>query len=438
MSEVVTSDDINQYFFDSITSERDPGEPRRIVPEHYGEIKKTLNLKYNSKYSYFGLGHQLHKNGKTDDFELNFSIFEPKYIPHHIEIINIWFIHGGPVNSTEFFPIGNVLGVWFRLIFVDILGMGKSSSPHEFPWSLNLHADIILRFIESTTKSNGWDNLPRFVIGNDWGGGISQIIHTKEYFLHGVGIINAIALNNYWVTEIGSLVALAKMDFKVIDKFGKEKISDMFKLQATSFVGGYTQLLKEMHDKTSRDLNQNTLQNFESDYIESKAYDDPKKTPFNTKVNYWKIRTLAEHASNLLGKGQLLPKSKTNPNGIDFTKLNKPILILHSNNDKMMPQQNVPKLKWILDKVILFQKSIKTHDRLKVVTGYIYDAGHFSTSDQPEQVAHHIIDFIDNIVGSHHKATDYLGVDILQRGDFKFMIKQSEKFKISNEKIQKI
>ncbi len=429
MSEVVSSNVINQYLFDSITSEIDSGEPRELAPEHYGKIKKILNLKYKSKYSNFGLEQQKHRDGMSNDFKINYSIFEPENIPDNIEISTIFFIHGVIDNSTGFFPLGNMLGVFYRLVFIDLLGFGQSSHPHGFPWSFEIHSNINIKLMESVVKIHRW-NKKIFVIGHDWGGGVVTVIATKKTFLFGAILINTIAINNYWVTEIGSLVALAKLDFKSEDD--PEKVSNMFKISATSFVGGYTQLKKSMHEKSSRDLNQNTLQSFENDYIESKAYSDPKKNPLNTKVNYWNVRCLAEHAANLLGNGQLLPKSNLNPNGLDFVKLNIHMMILHSDKDDMMPQQNVPKLKWMIEKVIQYQRSQNKHDKLSIRTGYIYDAGHFSTSDQPAQITHQIIDFIDNVIGPHHKAIDYLGMGILQRGDFEHMKEQFKKFKINN------
>lgn len=416
----VTSDELNQYFFDSVTSKIDPSEPRIIIPEHYGEIKKKLDLKYNLKYSDFNLEEQLHQTGKTDKFQINYSIFKPKNT-HEKQLTTIWFIHGVIDNLTGFYPLGNILGVFYRIVFIDLLGMGKSSRPHSFPWSFDIHANINLKIIKQITQEKLWGK-QRYVFGHDWGAGVAQIIATKKYFLDGIGLINPVGLNNYWVTEIGKLVTLAKIKYD----------SDLFRILAQSFVGDYTALKKTMHNKTEY-LNQNTLQTFESEFIESEAYDDPKKTPFNTKINYWNIRCLAEHASSLLGKGQLLPKSSTNPNGLDFTKFNTAMFFLGSNEDNMMPLQTIIKLKWILDKVIVFQEDNNIRQKLTIRTGIIDNAGHFSTSDQPEKIAIQIIDFVDNINSinygfPHYKAVDYIGMNILQRGDFKHMMEQSRKF----------
>ncbi len=425
-STIEDSDEMNQYFFDSITSKIDPSQQRIIIPEHYGEIEKILNLKFNLTYTQFGLEKQYHKVRNsdtkgvyTDKFQINFSIFQPKIIPSHRKIATIWFIHGVIDNSTGFFPLGNILGVFYRVVFLDLLGLGKSSKPLNFPWSLEIHSKIYLNLINKITKNNKWNN-KNYIIGHDWGGGIVQLMATKDHSFAGVGLINTIAINNYWVTQIGSLVTLAKVKFD----------DPMFKILALSFVGNYTALKKTMHSKTEKYLNQNTLQTFEIDFIDSEAYENPKKTPFNTEIKYWNIRCLAEQAANLLGKGQLLPKSKTNPKGLNFILFKTPMLILGSDGDDMMPLQTVIKLKWILEKVVQFQKSEKIKSQLSIRTGIIYDSGHFSPSDQPEQIAHHIIDFIDNISGNFSKSVDYLGIGILQRGDFKEMMYESKRFKI--------
>ena len=437
------SDKLNQFLFDTLISKRDKTEDRRLFGHHYGEIIKEENIKWKDQYSVYNIPPQMHRDGDnelpTDDFEINMSFFRPKKVIDDRKIATLIFIHGVPVNLTEFYPLANIIGNQYNILMIDLLGMGKSSQPHlTDEWSFDLHSKIYLRILDTIPGEqqiegsiHGYFPFGEFIhqnlmylICNDWGTGVGQVMADKySSMFRGICLISSIALSNYWVTEIGSLVALAEIPYN----------TPTFRIQAKAFVGEFTKLLKRMHHKTSRDLNQNTLQNFEEIYIDSSNYENPNGTPANTEYNFWNIKCLALQAANLLGKGQLLPKSKENLNGLDFTKFDTNFLLLHGDKDEMMPQQDVVKLKFAIDKVILL-KSVKTEKkniRLTVRSGYIYNAGHFATSDQPYQVAHHLIDWIDNISGSWTRANEYLGLDVLQRGDFKFILKESKKVEIN-------
>ncbi len=443
MSVNLSPDKLNQFLFNAFTSKRNKTEDRRLFGHHYGKIIKEENIKFKSKYSNYNISIQQHGDNQqlTDDFEINMSFFRPKNIIGNRKITTLILIHGVPVNLTEFYPLANIIGNQYNILMIDLLGMGKSSQPHMTnKWSFELHAKIYndlineilisgVTKIKDTPIKKFVDSKLLFLVCNDWGTGVGQVLANKApHIFKGVCLISSIVLSNYWVTEIGSLVALAEMEYN----------TPGFEIYAKSFVGEFTKLLKRMHHKTSRDLNQNILQNFEEIYIDSSNYENPIGTPANTEYNFWNIKCLALQASNLLGKGQLLPMSKTNPGGLDFTKFDTNFLLLHGDKDEMMPQQDVPKLKYALDKVIIL-KSIKKNKkeikdiRLTVSSGYIYNAGHFATSDQPYQVAHHLIDWIDKVAGSLTRANEYLGLDVTQRGDFKYILEESKNITINGE-----
>ncbi len=426
----LSKETLNQFLFETLTSKRNKTEDRRLFGHHYGKIIKEENIIWKGKYTRFGIEKQRHSDtGRpTNNFEINMSIFRPKYIIGDRKIATLFLIHGGPVNLTEFYPLANIIGNQYNIIMIDLLGTGKSSQPHMAgQWSFRLHEEILRHLIDEMSGSrfvSFMDFNLIFLVCNDWGTGVGQVgAMVLSHMFTGICLINTIALSNYWVTEIGSLVALAEIPYP----------SPQFESQAKAFIGEYTKLLKRMHHKTSRDLNQNILQNFEEIYIDSSNYENPDGTPTNTIYNFWNIRCLVLQAANLLGKGQLLPMSKTNPDGLDFTKFDTNFLLLHSDKDEMMPQQNVVKLKYAIDKAIFVRhaKTEKKNIRLRVRSGYIYDAGHFATSDQPNQIAHQLIDWIDDISGSWTRANEYLGLDVLQRGDFKFILKESKKVEIN-------
>ena len=132
MSDDLSPENLNQFLYDTLTSERDKTEDRRLFGHHYGKIIKQENIKYGDKYSTYGLPLQTHDDNLqlTDNFEINMSFFRPKHVIDDRKIATLILIHGVPVNLTEFYPLANIIGNQYNVLMIDLLGMGKSSQTH--------------------------------------------------------------------------------------------------------------------------------------------------------------------------------------------------------------------------------------------------------------------------------------------------------------------
>ena len=115
--------------------------------------------------------------------------FESKYVTiqrhkiHYVETGTgkpILFVHGNPTSSYTF---RNVLGpvargTGRRSIALDLLGFGKSEKPRSVKYTVSLHRDVLLEFIERLGLSE------IVLVAEDWGGflgGLAMVASPERF-----------------------------------------------------------------------------------------------------------------------------------------------------------------------------------------------------------------------------------------------------------------
>ncbi len=120
--------------------------------------------------------------------------FESKYSKvmgfdiHYVEVGSgdpVLFFHGNPTSSYLW---RNVIGpvadaTSKRVIAFDLLGFGKSDKPTHIEHTLQLHADVIRRFIGNLRLKN------LILVGDDWGGPLAT-----HYAVHNKANVRGLAL----------------------------------------------------------------------------------------------------------------------------------------------------------------------------------------------------------------------------------------------------
>lgn len=345
--------ELDDRLFDALNSVPDYTASANLSPGLYGDYevssKRSWWYRYGDIKGYKEIADQYEdEDGKMHQFlHLAYDRWQPPGTPFSSNLPIIILSHGVPVNRTEWYSVARILARFFIVYTIDLLGMGWSSKPLNFPWtrSWNIQAQLLKLFLSGEGEyTHPWSrselsqqNRHIFPGGNDWGTGpVQRSVNLTKAMTKIKGFIlgSAIALNGYWVQQIGSLRALATMPFK--DENGD--IVPGFRLQAEAFVGSLTSLLEGMHHRTPEILNQYSLAPLQAPFVDVSAYFTVDKNPGNTTYNYHAIRVLAQQANLALGNGALLPYHSTkNTKGIKFSEWDKPLLVFWGMRDQMMP-----------------------------------------------------------------------------------------------------
>ncbi len=423
-------DELNDIFYKTFNSKRDWTQPAKLYPEMYGNYKveegQTIEFSYSDLRikpdSFF---HEDEKNFKTSTkksktFKMVYDVWTADSIIRRKDekIVTLVLTNGVPVNRREWWEVSKLCSHFFRVVTVDLFGMGESSKPLDFKdsdddwfWSWKLHAEIFKLLFDNFRKNHSdWFITGKLFFGaNDWGAGAVQKfieMYGEEYLL-GASINSAIALNGYWVQHIGSLQALAILPYP----------SPTFSAEAIRFAGTLTGLLETMFHRTPYIHNQYTMALLQEPYVEI-SYSDPTKNPSNTIYKEHSVRVLAQQASVILGNGELLPfHSERNLNGLKFFEWNVPILSIWGKNDKMMPEGQVHRFANIVSIITKIRREQNKPNNLSFIYRVFEKAGHFAISDQPIKSADAIIDWIRNIIGVEHMYEPYIGFDSIARQD---------------------
>lgn len=420
--------DLDDQLFKALNSVPKFTAPAELSPDLYGDYEVDSDRIWSHSYKDItGVkGQYEHEDGKMHSlFHLAYDRWQPRGVLNTSKLPIVILAHGVPVNRTEWYGVARILARFCIVYTVDLLGMGWSSKPLSFPWkrSWDIQAHLFVEFL----NGKGFHESPRFrfelrstahsvfLSGNDWGGGVVQravnliknrgITKVKGFILG-----STIALNGYWVQQIGALSSLATMPFK--DENGDILLS--FKLQAQAFVGSLTTLLETMHHRTSEILNQYSLAPLQAPFVDVSAYFTVDSNPSNTTYHYHAIRVLAEQANLALGNGLLLPYHRTqNTNGIKFSEWDTPLLVFWGMRDKMMPAGQTHRFSNISHAV----RQANTGSRFWVDTAVFENAGHFAASDQPKLTADAILNFISNVIGPESLQHAYFGLYEIARQD---------------------
>lgn len=411
--------------------------PHRMHASMYGDYRVVeRNARWSINYSRIGIDwNPTHKNMPKRRFKMAYDVVEP--VDAREGLVTVVTTNGVPVNRTEWLEVAELMGRFVRVVMVDLFGMGDSSKPIEFVrpgteegdekewmWSWNLHAKIFKALFDDwrIDRPEWFVDGKLFFMANDWGAGAVQVFVDKygpDYLL-GAGLLNPIALNGYWVQQIGSLLPLALMPYMEDDPVteGGKRLSPTFMLNAISFVGQATMLMETMFEQVSHNHNQYTLARFQQTWVDTMAYSDPRMNPSKTQYKFHAIRVLAEQAAHVLGNGELLPVDATeNVGGLDIPNWDVPIKILWGKQDKMMPEGQVHRFANAVAIINEERWRAGTPSSLTLSYNVIQGAGHFLVSDQPEETADALLDWMRTVAGPHRLNNIFLGFDSLARQD---------------------
>ncbi len=439
--------DLDSRLYDILNKTPDWTAESRLHASMYGEYLVDQNRTWRQKYKNLttisgqvpinGFYHTTPKKDgstpKSTEFEMAYDIWLPKMYKYDVSGNNsplsvLILTHGVPVNRREWYDAARLLARFYFVITVDLLGMGDSSKPSDFIseyngkslWSWNMHAEIFEQMIndKDVVRSELYvNNKPKvFFAANDWGAGMLQkLMERSSDLMFGAIPISAISLNGYWVQQIGSLVALAKLPYP----------SETFSIEAIRFIGTLTTLLETMFHRTHENHNQYTMAPLQHPYVEI-SYREVNKNPWNTVYKEHAVRVLAEQASFILGNGELLPHHLSkNPQGLKFTKWNVPILMMWGEYDKMMPMGQIHRFANMV--TLLKEKGGSLNSNLSFRSVVLPRAGHFAVSDQPEKTAAAIIDFMRSIGGPGRMFRSFWGFEEIARQDEGSMIPEVDK-----------
>ena len=208
---------LDDALFEALNSPPDYTRPDRLSPGLYGDYTVEHGKVWRRKYRHFdGLAKRYeHEDGEMHGaMEIAYDRWQPAGAADTSKLPVIVLTHGVPVNRHEWYAAARILARFAIVYTVDLLGMGQSSKPLDFPWeqSWDIQAHIFTDFL----SGNGWYGSKShfrelqdpgksvYLGGNDWGGGVVQraVLMVKARGLDKVkGYIlgSTVALNGYWV-----------------------------------------------------------------------------------------------------------------------------------------------------------------------------------------------------------------------------------------------
>lgn len=323
-----------------------------------------------------------------------FKIAFTRLIPDNIkEKPYILYLHGVPTNRKQSLPMLSRIARFLPVITFDMLGMGDSDKPRfygslegekgkEYKEAWKWHNDIpyISQIINALIPAES-----SFIfVCDDWGGG--QCVHLSSTYnelypdqakLIGQVLIDPIAFDGYPVPEIQAIGRAAEIE------------DDMdFAKAMGAFDQTLVQIYKTMVHNPHKVYNQYSLRDIMSPYLDSnyvKTKDGEISTSLTMKLDFHAIRVLAERAS-ILSSALLLPYHPIkNAFGVRYDKISFPSLVLWGEYDNMMPETQRYRFQMLCGGPVDHRK--------------IPRAGHFATTDQPDDVAEGILSWIKSRFG---------------------------------------
>ena len=317
-------------------------------------------------------------------------------------------LHGVPTNRRQWQPVLKRLAPFCRTIGFDMLGMGESDKPLKYgegeetyhpggkPWDWINDVD----YIEQMFRQLVGDEKVIF-LADDWGGGILSHFAAKygSRRLHAIGYLDPISFDGYPVSEIQA--------------FGRASaIEDDMEFAKAMGAADQTmvQIFKTMVHHPDKVYNQYSLRTIKFPYIDV----DYERAPgpdnkwrgadsMTLRLHLNALRVLADRAA-ILGPAQLQPKSGCNPLGVDYGKIDVPVLVMWGDLDNMMPANQRHRFKYAC-----YNTSVQIQR--------IPSAGHFAAVDKPNWVAESILNFITDRFGIKSLADVFMGFDGIWKGD---------------------
>ncbi len=328
----------------------------------------------------------------------------------------VLFLHGVPTNRRQWEDVQSHVSRFAETISIDMLGMGESTKPRLYGkkdnpalndrWHWKYDTDYIDQLMEHKYPGR------KFIfIADDWGGGIASYYAAKynSKRLQALVLLDPIAFDGYPVNEIQAIGRASMIP-------NTPEGDAMFAAAMGAFDQTLVQIYKTMVYDSSV-YNQYKLRNVTFPYVDvdyerngagDGVSDVAKSITMGLKMH--NIRVLADRAA-ILSPALLLPyDAEKNPNGVNYSNITVPALIMWGEFDNMMPAAQTQR----------FANVLGTDD---VQITYVPRAGHFAGTDNPRYVSDSIVNFVRRVVGRSAMADVNLGNQGIWKGDEREMIK---------------
>jgi pimeloyl-ACP methyl ester carboxylesterase len=341
--------------------------------------------------------------------------FEIAYTKMGVKGPVVLFLHGVPTNRRQWEGVQQHVSRFARTISIDMLGMGESTKPRMYgrkkdlspndAWYWKNDVDYIEQLMQREYPGE------KFIfVADDWGGGIASHFASKydDDRLAALIELDPIAFDGYPVNEIQAIGRASMIP-------NTEEGDKQFAAAFGAFDQTLVQILKTMVHNPAV-YNQYNLRNLTFPYVD---VDYERNTAGDGKTNVatsasmglkmHNIRVLADRAA-VLSPSQLLPyHPEKNPEGVKYSEITVPTLIMWGEYDNMMPALQTQR----------YANVLGTDD---VQVTYVPRAGHFAAEDQPRFVADTIVNFLRRVVGRSYLADINLGNEGIWKGDEAAMI----------------
>lgn len=328
----------------------------------------------------------------------------------------ILFLHGVPTNRRQWEDIQTHVSRFAETIAIDMLGMGESTKPrmygnkHDAALNDRWHWKYDLDYIDKLMEHE-YPGRKFIFIADDWGSGINSHYAAKynDKRLNAFVQLDPIAFDGYPVNEIQAIGRASMIP-------NTPEGDAMF----AGVMGAFDQTLVQIYKTMVYDssvYNQYKLRNIIYPYVDvdyerngagDGVTDVAKSITMGLKMH--NIRVLADRAA-ILSPALLLPyHPEKNPEGVKYSNITVPTLIMWGEFDNMMPAEQTQR----------FANILGTDD---VQITYVPRAGHFAGTDQPKYVADTIVNFVRRVMGRNALADINLGNNGIWKGDEREMIK---------------
>lgn len=350
---------------------------------------------------------------ETDVFEISYTVSYPNRGPFPKKMMIL--LHGVPTQKNQKYEVMRHLGKFMFCVAPDMLGMGESDKP-KFDdlskWDWHNDIDWVDRLISHLRNEYPFlgDVEPIFE-ADDWGGGIA--LHyaaasgAGKFEMNGIEfplknkisqliMVNPIALDGYYVREIGSIGRLSGLPPKD------------FMMAVGGFDQTVVQIEKQMIYDRSK-MNNYTERDFLSPYCDVNYQSG--KMASEQGVNFWNISILADRSSRLAPR-QLQPYK--DGKGVKYEDIKVSSILIWGMKDQMMPPTQMDRLYYLL-----------TLNHQRCYIHEIEKADHFSEWDRPDAISRAIIRSIRCEFGPNSLPI-FLGNDsnAVYKGDERVMIER--------------
>ena len=364
---------------------------------------------------------------KKGDYQIAYTIMTSQEQPT-VEQPWLVFLHGVPTNRRQWWQVQKLCAFHFPTMSFDMLGMGQSDHPRLYGESMEYISDFMkgmsLNPPSAYKEAWKWENdvgyidqlimellpegAPFVFVADDWGGGILSHFSTKSQVrdrMVGTIYLDPIALDGYPVPEIQAIGRAAAMDN-----------DEQFSMMMGAFDQTLTQIYKTMVHNPDKRYNQYSMRDILFPYV-SQDYVSPaigiKSTSQTMHLRMHSIRVLADRAA-VLSSALLLPyHPEKNPDGVPYSMIYTPTLVMWGAKDNMMPENQRYRF------VYMMKNSTVTHIPIE-------NAGHFAGTDKPYRVTETIINWMITTFGKNICKV-FIGLKGIFKGDEHMMVPRVQK-----------